>query len=307
MKFNCPKCDYKTNDKSNYNKHTSRNKCISLPPIIELPIELPIIQPIDKNYTCKFCDGSFKRMSNLTRHLKICSQKTIVEKEKDIEINALKYQLQESNELIKELKEFIKSGKAGNTYNNISIKNCIKQNYPDAPPLEGITDYQRIKYDNDNDTNTNDDDQFISIIVYNHIHNSLQKYIGDFIIKCYKKDDPSQQSMWNSDVSRLTYIIKELLANNNSTWNHDYKGVKIKASIINPLLQYIKETINQFWISSLGNMKNMELNKLIDTQEKLIMVHEIKRDIENSELSNKIIKYIAPHFYMDNTFGTTIQ
>ena len=43
-------------------------------------------------------------------------------------------------------------------------------------------------------------------LVYNYENKNLHKYLGDFIIGHYKKDNPSEQSMWSSDVSRLTYL-----------------------------------------------------------------------------------------------------
>ena len=193
-----------------------------------------------------------------------------------------KYLKQQNNEL----KNFIKSGKHGNTY-NVSVKNYVQQNYPNAPVLESLDDYAKIEYDDDN---------FIDTLTYNYNNKCLHKYLGDFIIKYYKKDDPTKQSMWSSDTSRLTYIVKELLVNNKSIWNHDSKGIKTKNYIINPLLKYIRICIDNFWILNLDNFKALTIDNLIKLQNTYQTIYKIKKDIESEILSNDIIRYITPHF-----------
>ena len=231
---------------------------------------------------------------------------------------------------VMELKEFIKSGKAAPTY-NISIKKYIQQNYSDAPPLEQLANYSLLQYKNNrnnrNDRNNNDeccdndcdnnndcdddydncdddrdddnDDDFISTLSYNYNNNALHKYIGDFIIKYYKKDNPSQQSMWTSDMSRLTYVIKELLSTNESIWNRDYKGIKTKKYVIDPILKYIKDYIDDYCVKNLDKFKNLSINKAIQLQRIYVSVYQLKKDIDSEIIANNIIKYISPHFYMD--------
>ena len=143
------------------------------------------------------------------------------------------------------------------------------------------------------------EDEFVSIISYNHTQCCLHQYLGDFIVKYYKKDDPKQQSVWSSDVSRLTYIIKELLDNKQSIWNHDYKGVKTKSYIINPLLQYIRKILNDYWVANIDNFKNLDVDYLNKLFTIFKSIHEIKKEIDSGKLADAIIKYIAPKFYMN--------
>jgi hypothetical protein len=196
--------------------------------------------------------------------------------------------------MIDNLLNHVKNNKSitnnGNIY-NVSVKNYVQQNYPDAPPLEELHDYSSIKY-------ALEYDDFIDTIVYNYNHSCLHKYFGDFIIKYYKKDDPSKQSMWSSDTARLTYIIKELLSNKGSIWNHDYKGVKTKNYIITPLLEYIKEYIDEYWIKNIDMFKSSDLEQLNKFNKIYQTIYKIRKDIENEVLSNDIVRYIAPHFYM---------
>ena len=76
------------------------------------------------------------------------------------------------------------------------------------------------------------------------IHSS--HYIGDIIIKNYKKVNSAKQSVWNSDTDRLTYVIRTLLKNNKFQWQLDKKGIDTANHMINPILQYIKTKLEQF-------------------------------------------------------------
>jgi len=289
MKYQCTKCNYSTNDKSNFNKHINRKKCIHT---TQLHVNAgQNTESTNDKFICKHCQSLFSRQSNLSKHIKTCLHNDALTKLKELEVK-----VEMLNNQNRELKEYIKATKPGNTY-NVSIKNYVRQNYPNAPALEGIADYAKIKYDPIENKYENEE-HFILTLVYHYRHNVLTGYLGDFIIKCYKKDDPSQQSMWNSDVSRLTYIIKELFANKESVWNHDYKGVKVKKCIIDPLLKYIRDIINQYWIVSMDNFNKFETNKLIELQEILVSLQLIKNDIDTGILADNMIKYIAPHFYL---------
>ena len=341
MKFICANCDYKTNNKSNFNRHIkgSRhdiikvidndvyvpgNTCdVSKKESIDNSVFIPEnIHEMQNNrisekglIKCSYCDMEFKRASNLTRHKNKCVEIKLKmhfdEYQTQLKLQELQMKLGFLEKNNQELKQLIKSGNIGNTY-NISIKNYIQQNYPDAPPLEYINNCNELKYNNydnndnndnnnnnDNDNDNDNEDDFIDILVYNYNHNFLHKYLGDFIIKHYKKTDPMEQSVWSSDTSRLTYIIKELLVNNSSIWNHDYKGIKTKNYIINPLLKYIKKYIDEYWVNNLDSFKTSKISELNKIQNIYETLYKIKKDIDNDILGMDIIKYIAPYFYVN--------
>ena len=103
------------------------------------------------------------------------------------------------------------------TMNTVSF---IINNFTVAPPIDKNIDYKQILYDNNKEKI-----DVIEEIIHHYRHKSLTKYIGDMIVKCYKKEDPSQQSIWNSDVTRKNYLLRELI-NTKPEWIPDKKGIK---------------------------------------------------------------------------------
>lgn len=284
MSYKCEICNYDTNIKSNYTRHINTNKHYikttkkSNPTNISLPPS-QMTTEIKKQVVCSFCNLSFSRTSSLTRHRKICTNK---ENSKDNEYKLLRQQIEQLN-------EFIKLNKTtSNTY-NISVKNYIQQNYSNAPPLTKLDNYSLIEQGNENESD------LISNLIYNYNHSQLDKYLGNFLVKYYKKDDSSKQSIWNSDVSRMTYIIKELLENKKSIWNHDYKGVKTKEYIITPLVKYIREYIadhlNNFTLD-INSFTAKECEKIAIRQ---VVLAKILQYID-TDLTDDVVKYIAPMF-----------
>lgn len=314
MNYTCNICNYESPDKSNYNKHIKSYK--------HQQKSDSVVENIQKyqstEYECEICNRQFTKSYNLQRHKKTCSV------EKDQMINDLKAKIIEYQQLmaVKELemelksvknennllKEFIKENVKPNkniTY-NISVKNYIQKHYPDAPALAGIEDYAKLTFDEE--TKTQDTD-FIGTLVYHYNNNTLHKHLGDFIIKYYKKEDPAQQSIWSSDTSRLTFIVKELLFTEDSIWNHDYKGIKTKNYIVNPILKYIKKYIDRFWMKNIDTFKSLKLNALIKLQTTYQTIYKIKQDIDNDAIGTDIVRYIAPYFSinknknLDNNIG----
>lgn len=310
MNFTCKPCNYSSCDKSNFNKHIKsylhKQKSNA---IVDIKVgtlgnarnlETTSKIPDDTDYKCQFCERIFSRSNSLSKHENICASKFIKMKELEMELKIAKNQLHTATNQIDELKKYIKSTENKNniTY-NLSVKNYVQQNYSDAPALEGIQDYKKLTYECID---------FGQTLVNKYNDDTIHKFLGDFIIQYYKKDDPSQQSIWNSDISRLTYIVKELVMSNKSIWNHDPKGTKVKNYIINPFLKHIREYIDDYWIKNVDmkeNIRSMDTDYIITLQSNLQILHKIKKDITNDTIGNDIIKYIAPYFYMNRSNTVT--
>ncbi len=77
-------------------------------------------------------------------------------------------------------------------------------------------------------------------ILYNQRHKQFASYIGDKIVKDYKMDDQCKQSVWSSDASRSTFIIKE------KQWKNDKKGIMFSATVLNDILSRIHLIVSRF-------------------------------------------------------------
>jgi hypothetical protein len=325
MVYKCNICNYSTKDKSNLNKHyktkthkknilifnskdsTSSDDSQTTP--IRLPKKSNKVDNLNKKsiYECDYCKYKFTRRNNLGRHLQTCVKK----KEKDGE-NELKKQLELKdkemeikNKEIEHYKEEMDHYKteieyyrniinaAGNLIQkSMSSFSFINTNFEDAPKIEQLKESE-IKLINESKSD------FVDLILYHHNHKTLNKFIGDYIIKVYKKTKPEEQSIWNTDSSRLTYIIKDLIDKKSSKWKIDKKGVKTKKFLINPVLDYIKNLLDKNKISLLKKIKKSETSEYDRIFDRVKIITDINKEIKDNILSNEIIKYISPHFYFD--------
>ena len=277
MKYQCKLCEYFTENKSNFNKHMKRQD--------HLPIKTKEII----TYKCS-CGKEFSHASSLSRHKKTCDGKNVM-----TEIKELKEQLQSLSQELTEYKQTNKTTTNNNTY--ISVKNhinYIKDNYSSAPPLQKLEDYSVIE-----------DDQLLDDLIYHLNHSSLDEYLGKVLIKYYKKEDSTEQSIWNSDVSRVTYIIRDLLAGNETIWNHDPKGVKTKEYIIKPLLDHLKYYISDY-LDTFTFDNSLTTKQYQKIAEKHINLGTILRYID-TDLTNDIVKYIAPYFHLNKKYLPQIE
>ena len=111
MGFTCTHCNYKTNDKSNYNRHNSSTAHIK-----RKPIDNPQIAKLEnKKYVCMYCNNSFSKSSNVRRHERTCKTKeletyklkneivelkTVIHKHEEKELNELKNEIAELKVLV---------------------------------------------------------------------------------------------------------------------------------------------------------------------------------------------------------------
>ena len=177
---------------------------------------------------------------------------------------------------------------------SVSSLTHIINNYGDAPHIKTI----KMKDIKSNDID--DNIKFISLLLYHYNKKTINKYLGDMIVTVYKQQDPTKQSIWNTDHTRLNYLIKELIDKTTSDWIIDKKGIKTKKYLINPLLVHIKSMLLSHRKSLLENLEqeNAEVCEKIANNMKNIA--EMIKNIDDGVLSEGILKYISPHLYMDN-------
>lgn len=267
-------------------------------------------------YKCDVCNKIFATSSNLSRHMKKTHDDTNIQLkykkeleliQKDHENELLLAKIQELNKLYEKEHQINRNLEKDNKYLKTLINNAgliikssmstmsyLMTNYTNAPVLKALNDYSVIEHDDNND-----EFDLMDTLILHHDNGTLDRYIGDFIVKIYKKEDPSQQAIWNSDSVRLTYVIREII-DQNPEWKMDKKGVSTKKYIIDPLLRYIsKIVIDYMHNSQLENYLHESNRKLKIRMEKLESATKILYNINNKFLAADVLKYIAPHFYLN--------
>ena len=311
MKYKCNECKYTTVNKSNYNKHLKSKKHLkndtanlekSQKQCVYLETKTVLSRKF-KEHACTNCGKKYETRSGLYKHNKgNCEEgeefykqtlelkQKLEEKTKELDIF--------KNERIKHLEQVVenysKSSKNAKsiTY-NISVKNYVQQYYDNAPALLPMKNYEVLEFIDKRET-------LMDKLIFHYNHDTLCMFLGDFLVQYYKKDNPSQQSLWNSDAARLTYVIKQYIAKNKSLWIDDIKGAKTIKYMITPMLDYINNYVK--------DCIKEESDKVIDLSQEdgniinknLEILSEITTIINDHLLHDDIIKYIAAYFRMEN-------
>lgn len=316
----CNCCKYDTMDSSNWHKHklSKRHEKLAKISIEKVDKDANIItidrievkSTLEKLIQCEICGKTFTRKWNLQQHIEgeKCSDtdKLTWPFRKEILNLREKYAKirDENTELHGKISSYEKIVLAGNgksTVNHVSIQNYIQANFNNAPPLKAIENYNNLSKDCTDD--------MIDALMYNQNHGTLPDYLGNYLINFYKKDNPSEQSIWNSDLSRLTYYVRELLTENNTVWAKDGKGHKFKEIVVSPLLKYLSKDVCNAIRKFSNEMEkivdscegqeflgNLEYNRLNDRLESL---NNIQTAIQDGSLAKDIIRYVAPQLYLN--------
>jgi hypothetical protein len=239
-------------------------------------------------FICLDCNDNFTTRQALSRHKKnSCSQN---QKNGDL-VTKLKKQNEELKELKKrnyELendKEYLKNTTtdaiSAVKYSSAALK-FVTENYSNAPLLAAMPDYLAIK----NDCGGRD---LARVYCEFYRDGTLVRYLAQFFLDHYKKTKPEEQSFWNTDCSRLSYVICTIV-DNQASWVTDKKGVELKKHIIKPLFDHIEKELYDF----VKNPDNLKYNSLINSCTLLI------QDIQSSVICDELLRYLAPHFQISN-------
>jgi hypothetical protein len=82
-------------------------------------------------------------------------------------------------------------------------------------------------------------------IVSSHKNDRLVSELTQIIIIHAKKDEPEKQSVWATDTSRVTFVIRELL-NEIPTWMVDKQGIKMVKYTVKPVMIYIRHQLIEY-------------------------------------------------------------
>jgi hypothetical protein len=128
----------------------------------------------------------------------------------------------------------------------------------------------------------------------------LDEFLGEFILKEFKKSDAKKQQIWISDIPRLKFIVRGALNQDESVWHPDKKGIVLTKNIITPMLNDIFILMENYVAVCKTNIKNAEFdyqreNIHKQSENALSVIYEINQKI----LHRKILLYIAPYFQLE--------
>ncbi len=284
----------------------------------------------NKNYNeleCPFCKILIKHKSSFSRHKKLCSEKNkenetyndkllnkieILEKEKELERREKElYQKleKEKSDLLREKSDMLNTFmvNANNLLNktvdntkvtaeamksvSMSAIKYANEKFKNAPALLPIENFNINNLDFDDEE---DKKKLVEILIYNAKQKSLDKLLGDHIVKQYKKEKPEEQMFHTTDCSRLNYIVRQLMEDA-LIWSVDKSGIEICSSIIKPLIKKCIDTLLEHQKYLLSEMGKGDLNKQTDVE----LIISILMSIDSGLLESDINKYIAPFFNLN--------
>ena len=240
-----------------------------------------------KKFVCNNCNLELKHESSYYRHKKKCKHDNLINKieilEKEKEF--LRKSESEKADMLKEKTEMLNNFMANA---NVLLNKANDNTKITAQAMQTVS-VSALKYANDkfkyapallplenfninnlNFDNEDDKEQLIETLIYHAKYKSLDKLLGNHIIKEYKKENSADQSFHVTDCSRLNYIVRELIENA-LIWSVDKSGIKICSSIVKPLikkcittlLEHQKKLLKE--MSSNGNFnKQKEVELIID-------------------------------------------
>jgi hypothetical protein len=328
MNYFCENCNYVTQNSGNFTHHKKTKKHL-----LQLAIKSNInneniaktskkltLTSTDNNsdkdsltnnkmYFCDNCNKEFKHDSSYYRHKKTCKSNNESIKELKLKLELERREKELYQKLEKEKSELLTNFMAN--ANNI-IDKAQNNTKVTAEAMKSVS-MSALKYANEKFKNTpallplenfninnldfnNEEDkkQLVEILIYNGKQKSLDKLLGDHIVKNYKKDNPEEQSFHTTDCSRLNFIVRDLIENALS-WSMDKNGFKICSSIIKPLIKKCIDILLEHQKLLLQSMSSGGFNKQKDVE----LIIDVLMSIDSGSLETDINKYIAPYFNLD--------
>jgi hypothetical protein len=127
--------------------------------------------------------------------------------------------------------------------------------------------------------------------------------LGELITNEYKKADPNKQSIWSSDISRLTFIVRDIIGKTKkSKWITDKKGLHITQTIINPMMSIIKDKLVKFVNKSGKIINKSKIDNEDETKNILTKMHDANLallEIKLGKIHSEVLRQIAPYFNLN--------
>uniref|UniRef100_A0A6C0ACF0 C2H2-type domain-containing protein n=1 Tax=viral metagenome TaxID=1070528 RepID=A0A6C0ACF0_9ZZZZ len=317
MTFLCKICNYKTEDKSNLKRHFNSMRHqkniasyqLSFGGLTQTNKKLTsFVNPQgDKSYTCTDCGFETAFSGSLSRHKRTCTAKEMNKMKLQFELKNLKEVSELKNEIATTQVDFLKNHvellRSMLIASTRGIKGTVTstalEHYSNNPPISEI-EYMRLN------SYIKPKSKLVDEMICAFEHNTIHEFLGAFILTIYKKKNYNEQSIFASDVSRLSYIVKETIYDDISEWVIDSTGLKVKQYVIKPLTDHVLNILKSYRIDLCNKATDLntgseypDVSEVVELTKKQNSVLKLISYIEDNKLDNRINKFICPSFKMD--------
>ena len=319
--YECKSCNYETHDSGNFTRHKNTKKhmqnvqkqnisIICKPGCQPIVSQIKDYMPAKKQYVCPNCFEIFVHRQSLHKHIKFrCYEVAKSTEEKSIlkeTIDKLEKQNQALMNIVQNQSKSVENN-SETIKKSMNVLSFVSKQYPNAPAIEEL-EYDKfnkltkcLMYDTKSKKKIGR--TLEEIILFYFKNDNLPEILGKAIVEEYKKDNPNDQSMWASDVSRLSFIVKSVIGKTKkSKWISDKNGVHFAELIIKPMFEIIKEKMREYI-----KKEKLEDTEIRDDEMEDITIRlgqmqnagELIRLINLSKLDGKVLKYVAPYFNLN--------
>ena len=157
------------------------------------------------------------------------------------------------------------------------------------PPLLSLNDYtSQILLTQKFNSKLNDDNNYVEkAIIKSYINKRLVDDLVDLILDQVKSSDTMKQSVFVSDMSRLTYLIKLTMKD----WLSDKKGNKFTEQVIQPLMDTIKIRVRDYAIE----LDPEDFDDNLDFLTYSNHIGELIKELNKNVLTKEILTKISPN------------
>lgn len=180
----------------------------------------------------------------------------------------------------------------------INVRNYVTTNNYAPEPLMILTEKEVLKLLELNPEKSGDH-CLGELILFYYGKQLFSQFIGEFIVKAYKYEDPQYQKFWASDIDRLTFLIRKTLQDKGE-WVPDKGGICITKFVITPVIETVNNKVNKY-VDMCKEL--LETTTDYDLREKygnyLCDAKKLFLDIELKKAHSKVLRYIAPYFQLE--------
>ena len=294
--FSCNECGVEFTTKTNMYRHmrnickkkiTENNICVKCSELEKVNVKL-----LSEN---EYLKKTIEDMLPFKTNYMIMTQKSFETNNKMMEL---------TNETTNKVIEFSSESsklQAETSLKSLSTIKYISKHLTLAPPLKyekqeiaGLLEYSSSKKYKP-----------VDYVIYNYTLKKLPEWVGNIIIKVYKKENPFDQNIWVTDNSRFSYVIFDVIedaSGKKSEWITDKSGTKITERIIAPTLELLQEMLELYLEETRDihlKYDDMEMEEISRHSNNKQKAFDIVKEIKDEFLHKDVLKFITPFFSTD--------